>query len=313
VPYACSLAFNAGVARWQGRYVMVFRNDYGPAGTRELTGTNIGLATSADGIAWKVDPRPVLTVDSPEVRAICASDDRVRRFYDPRITIIDGQPHLCFAVDTDHGIRGGIATTDDFRSYRVRHLTVPDNRNLVLFPAKVGGRYCRLERPFASYCRPRASFDIFFGASPDLAHWGDHRFVLGVEDVPFANDKIGPAAPPVLTERGWLTLFHGVDIDPARGQHGWEPRWTKRYTAGVMLLDRDQPWKVVGMSKRPLIAPEASYETAGGFRDHVIFPTGMVLEDSGEVKIYYGAGDAVMALATADVHDLIGLCVDPRI
>ena len=150
--------------------------------------------------------------------------------------------------------------------------------------------------------------DLWLAASPDLAHWGSPQCVLGVEDVPFANDKIGPGEPPVRTEKGWLTTFHAVDIDPARGKNGWEDRWQKRYTVGIMLLDLEDPARVIGMSQQPLLAPEADYETTGGFRCDVLFPGGMILEESGEVKIYYGAADTVECLATADVAYLLSLC-----
>jgi beta-1,4-mannooligosaccharide/beta-1,4-mannosyl-N-acetylglucosamine phosphorylase len=188
-------------------------------------------------------------------------------------------------------------------------MTTPDNRNMVLFPEKVGGKYVRLERPFPVYSRGgRDRFDIWMGCSPDMRYWGDHALVLAVEEVPFANDKLGPAAPPVKTRKGWLTTFHAVDRDESRGKNGWEPAWKKRYTAGIMLLDLNDPRKVIGMSKEPLLAPEAEYETDGGFRNHVIFPGGMILEDSGEVKIYYGSADTVECLATAHVDDLLKLC-----
>jgi beta-1,4-mannooligosaccharide/beta-1,4-mannosyl-N-acetylglucosamine phosphorylase len=300
VPYPASLIFNAGVAKFQGQYVMVFRNDHfavdGDPGS--FVETNLGLAFSRDGVHWEVQPAP------------CWSwrDDEVLRVYDPRLTVLDGRCYLCCAVDTRHGIRGGVAVTDDFSRFEVLSLSTPDNRNMVLFPERVGGRYARLERPFTVYSRGRDRFDLWFGDSPDLRYWGNAQLVLGVEDVPFANDKIGPAAPPVRTPAGWLTTFHAVDIDPARGKHGWEAVWTKRYTAGLMLLDLEQPWKVIGLSREPLLAPEAPYETDGGFRNHVIFPGGMILEDTGEVKIYYGAADTVECLATAHVDDLLALC-----
>ena len=79
-----------------------------------------------------------------------------------------------------------------------------------------------------------------------------------------------------------------------------------------MLLDRDDPSKVLGMSKTPLIAPEKDYETDEGFRQNVIFPGGMILEESGEVKIYYGASDTVECVATADVNDLLALCSEQK-
>jgi len=117
------------------------------------------------------------------------------------------------------------------------------------------------------------------------------------------------AAPPVKTSHGWLTTFHAVDTDPRRGKNGWEPAWKKRYTAGIMLLDLDDPYRVIGLYKEPMIAPEAPYEVSGGFRSNTVFLCGMILEESGEVKIYYGAADTVVGLALADVGDLIGLCL----
>ena len=87
----------------------------------------------------------------------------------------------------------------------------------------------------------------------------------------------------------------------------WHSNWHKVYYAGLMLLDLNDPSKVIGMGRTPLIAPEAEYECKG-FRGEVIFPGGMILEDSGEVKIYYGAADTVECLATANVDDLLGFC-----
>jgi len=99
-----------------------------------------------------------------------------------------------------------------------------------------------------------------------------------------------------------------VDTDPARGKNGWEPSWKKRYTTGVMLLDLEDPRRIVGLYEEPPIAPEASYEVAGGFRNNVVFPCGMTLEEDGECRICYGAVDTAICLATADVADLISLC-----
>ncbi|MDZ4200437.1 MAG: glycoside hydrolase family 130 protein, partial [Kiritimatiellia bacterium] len=234
--------------------------------------------------------------------------------YDPRLTVLDGRVYMCFATNTRHGLRAGIAVTDDFSKFDILHLTTPDNRNMVMFPEKISGLYVRLERPFPVYSRGgKDRFDAWLSASPDLRYWGDSELVLAVEDVPFANDKVGPAAQPVRTKQGWLTTFHAVDRDDAtRGKNGWEAQWTKRYTAGIMLLDLEDPSKIIGMSKQPLIAPEAPYETSNGYRNDVIFPGGMILEDSGEVKIYYGAADTVECLATAHVDDLLALCKEPR-
>ncbi|MGO4273508.1 glycoside hydrolase family 130 protein [Paenibacillus sp. TAF58] len=303
VPYPTALVFNAGVTKFNGKYVMVFRNDYGSLREQRLepfSTTDLGIAYSQDGIYWEVGPRPCFKMN----------DEEIIRAYDPRLTVIDGRCYMCFAVDTKHGIRGGIAVTDDFEHFEVLSLSTPDLRNMVLFPEKIGGNYVRLERPFTVYSRGGIDrFDTWISESPDLVYWGNSELLLAVEQVPFANDKIGPAAPPIRTDKGWLTTFHAVDIDPTRGKNGWEPTWKKRYTAGLMLLDLDNPKKVLGIYQDPLIAPETSYETDGGFRNHVIFPGGMIHEPTGEVKIYYGSADTVVCLVTAHVDDLVQLCL----
>ena len=302
IPYAADCIFNAGVAKFQGKYVMVFRNDFDHIPRGGFRGCVVGVAFSDDGKSWTVRDTPFLSPES-------LGDPDVTRVYDPRLTVMDGRCYLCFAVDTRHGLRGGIAVTDDFEKIQVLSLSEPDNRNMVLFPEKIGGTYVRLDRPMPVYSRGKDRFDLWLSRSPDLRYWGDHKLVLGVEDVPFANDKIGPGAPPIRTEAGWLTLFHAVHRDDAgRGKNGWEDKWAKCYHAGIMLLDLEDPSRIIGMSKEPLLAPETSWEADEGFRTNVIFPGGMLLEDSGEVKIYYGASDTVECLATADVHDLIALC-----
>lgn len=306
IPYEADCIFNAGVTKYQGKYIMAFRNDYNFDGVGAFGNCVIGLAESNDGIHWNVSNQPFITVED-------LHDPDVTKVYDPRLTVIDGECFLCFAVDTRHGVRGGIAKTNDLKHIEVLSLTAPDNRNMVLFPEKINGKYVRLERPFPVYSRGGIDrFDVWMSYSEDMRYWGDTRLLLAVEDIPFANDKIGPGAPPVKTDQGWLTLFHTVDIDRSRGKNGWESKWQKRYCAGIMLLDLDDPSKIIGMSKEPLLAPETKYEVEEGFRTNVIFPGGMILEKSGEVKIYYGASDTVECMATARVEDLIALCKKDR-
>jgi beta-1,4-mannooligosaccharide/beta-1,4-mannosyl-N-acetylglucosamine phosphorylase len=240
----------------------------------------------------------------------------LHRFYDPRLTVIDNRVYMCFAIDTAHGLRGGVAATDDFENGEVLSASVPDNRNMVLFPEKIGGHYYRFERAVNTFGGLHLAPDqamMWCSRSPDLRHWGFSQHVLATEDIPFANSKMGPGAPPIKTAKGWLTTFHGVWQDDTRGKNGWESKWPKIYMAGLMLMDLEEPWKIIGFSDKPLLSPEAWYETGEdipegksfeGFRNHVIFPGGMILEDSGEVKIYYGAADTVECLATADVGDL---------
>jgi beta-1,4-mannooligosaccharide/beta-1,4-mannosyl-N-acetylglucosamine phosphorylase len=171
----------------------------------------------------------------------------------------------------------------------------------------VNGRLARLERPFPMYGGRGERFDIWYSDSADGRDWGNTRLVLGSERVPYANNKIGPGAPPIRTPRGWLAFFHYVYKDDARVLKGWEPNpWTKLYSAGLLLLDLHEPWRVIGMSREPVLVPEAPYEI-DGFRGSVIFPGGMILEDNGDVKVYYGAADTVEALATARLEELLAL------
>ena len=306
IPYESELVFNAGVTKFQGKYVMAFRNDFGNteagfAAGNSLLETNIGLAFSSDGVTWEVSPTP------------CPSFVRngFRRAYDPRLTVIDGRCYICFAVDGEPGISGGIVVTDDFERFELLHFTEPDNRNMVLFPEKINGQFVRLDRPFPVYSRGGGEFfDTWISRSPDCRYWGNHHRLLSHADISFCNSKVGPAAPPVKTPAGWLTTFHAVWILDKPELNAWEPQgWNKVYYGGIMLLDLEDPSKIRGICQQPLLAPTKDYEL-NGFRGSAIFPGGMILEESGEVKIYYGAADTVECLATAHVDNLIKACME---
>ena len=230
IPYNAALIFNAGVAKIDGEYYMLFRNDYASLeNPRKLCGTNLGLARSKDGIHWVADPQPCFAMKTEEIE----------RIYDPRIQVIDGEIYLCFAVDTKHGIRGGIAKTDkEFKKFEVLSLSAPDNRNMVLFPEKINGKFARLERPFPVYSMGYDKFDIWYSDSPDMKYWGNTQLVLGAEKVPYANAKIGPAAPPIKTKYGWLTTFHAVRaVEPKK--NGWENlnRFFEHIRVGIKVFD----------------------------------------------------------------------------
>ena len=300
IPYESVQIFNAGITKYNGKYVMIFRNDY--ACSRETiyeksADTNLGLAFSDDGIKWEVEPQPCWD-------AAWLNDSEAYRIYDPRLTVIDGKCYVCFAMDTLHGLRGGIAVTEDFKKFDILSLTVPDDRNMVLFPEKINGMFMRLERPMPVYSRGRdkEAFDLWSSMSPDMEFWGRSKLVLAKEQVPYAGSKIGPGAPPIKTKEGWLCTFHAVR-NMEENLYSWH-EWHKAYYGGLMLLDLDDPSKVIAMAEKPLLMPEYDYEL-DGFRGSVIFPGGMILENSGEVKIYYGAADTVECLATADVNDLL--------
>jgi len=304
VPYPSDLVMNAGVIKLNNEYIMVFRNDLrtGRTDYPVSEGIYLGLATSPDGLSWTVATKPCFSMKNEEIL----------NTYDPRLMVIEGRCYMTFGMDTRHGVRGGLAVTEDFHHYEVLYLSEPENRNFVLFPEKINGRFVRLDRPFPIYGRKpgyEERFDIWISESPDLVYWGRHQMLLGVESVPFANQKLGAGAPPIRTKEGWLVIFHASDYNPNRQKNGFELSWKKRYCAGVMLLDLEDPRRVLGISPTPLLAPEAEYETTGGYHNNVISPTGAILEPDGEVKIYYGAADTSVCLASAHIDDLVRLCI----
>lgn len=303
VPFDCSLIFNAGISKCNGKYVMLLRNDYGITpqvfvdfyaglGDRTNPKTNLVFATSDDGFNFKIDPEPRL-----ELR-----DDYIRRVYDPRLTDLgNGEYGLCFAMDTQrHGILGGIAVTRDFRNFDIKSTSVPENRNMVLFPEKINGNYVRLERPFRQNL---GASSIWISQSPDLKFWGESKPVLSSFEVEYAGHKIGPGAPPVKTSAGWLTIFHAVkEID--YDLPSWHRNWRRIYYAGAMLLDLKDPSKVIAVAQKPLLVPEADYELEG-YRGSAIFPGGLIKEDDDSLKVYYGAADICECMAETTVNKML--------
>lgn len=313
IPWDCTSVFNAGVCKWENRYAMLFRTDTGEPADPDAHLTRVGLAWSEDGYAWEVAPDPIF--DQVILKAWLRdayperlTDNEVIRIYDPRITVIDDEVYFCFALDTVHGVRGGLAKSTDFRNWKLLNISLPENRNMVLFPERVNGKLMRLERPFPMYLRGnQESFDIWCSDSVDGEYWGKHRLLIGAEEVPFSNCKIGPGAPPIRTDKGWLVAFHAVYQHDDHDLKTWSATpWRKEYLAGLMLLDIDDPSQVIGMAHEPLLAAEADYEL-DGFRGSVIFPGGFVAESDGTVKIYYGAADTVVTLAESTIQALLEL------
>ena len=299
VPYPASYVFNAGVNFYHGRFVIAPRVDlFNENLDRPALKMGTGMGWSDDGIHWEMEP---------ELMRVHYKGKLLPWVVDSRLTVLEDGLYLSFCFENQHSERPGIAkwrgTGVDFD---VVCLGIPQQRNMVLFPEKVNGMYMRLERPSNQYGDP---FHIWYAVSPDLEFWGRQELFLGCEDVPWANKKIGAGAPPVKTDRGWLLIFHAVDADPARAvdvpaRKGWD----RRYACGAALFDKDDPTKLIAITKKPLIVAEAPYETGykGLFVENTIFPEGALLDprDPETLMIYYGAGDANTCLATIKLQDL---------
>ena len=242
------------------------------------------IARSKDGIQFTIDPSP------------CMVADNVYEMYgieDPRITLIDGTYHINYsAISPETGVTTCLASTKDFKTFQ-RHgvIFTPDNKDISIFPGKIGGKYYALNRPASAEYGFR---DIWMSQSPDLLHWGRHESIMQCRPGFWDDGRIGSSSVPCLTEAGWLEVYHGS----SKGN---------RYCLGASLHDKTDPTKVLGRSKEPLMQPEAEYELHGFF-GNVIFNCGLLCED-GLLKIYYGAADEVIAYAEvslAEVLDSLG-------
>jgi len=277
--------FNSGIVKHEGRYIMACR-----AEDRALRDT-IWIAESRDGYAFTPRPAPIAVPDhDPLWREYTAG-----MYYDPRITKIDGTFYLVHAAHSNHGCRLSLMRTADFEAFEwMGFISETDNRNGVLFPEKVDGLYARFDRPNTG-----GNFgDIWISYSPDLIFWGKSECVMRNADVKWAWTKIGPGAVPIKTPEGWLNIFHGVRTQCA--QH-------YVYSLGVALHDLENPAKVLAVCKEAILEPEESYELVGQ-TPSVVFTSGAVVEDDGEVKVYYGGADTVQCIATTSIEQLLHAC-----
>jgi len=241
--------------------------------------SHLRLARSKDGLNFTVDAEPAIEP---------ASEYEEFGTEDSRITCIDGVYYIDYVGVSHLGVTTCLAKTTDFVTYeRVGMVFCPDNRDVVLFPEKIGGKYAAYHRP-----APRAigTLSMWLAYSPDLIHWGGHRHVIEPRADMWDNCRVGAGAPPIKTDRGWLSIYHGATFDD----------W---YCLGTLLTDLDEPHKVIARSTQPLLKPEADYEMKG-FYGHVVFTCGTTL-DGDRLRIYYGAADTVMAVAETSLSGLL--------
>ena len=274
--------FNSGVIRRGDELVMVL-NAWG-----EQWEPRFHVARSSDGVVFEVSPDICI---QPPLEYPYVPHEGI---FDTRITEIEGRFYVTYNVASRLGGRIRLAVTDDFEAFEdLGFITAPDHRNCVLFPEKTGGMYARLERPNVD-----DAGDIYLSYSPDLIHWGQSRLVLERNHRYWASAKVGPGAPPIRTEAGWLCIYHGA----RKGMNGYS------YQAGAMLLDLDDPTRVVGNMAEALLSPEMDYERIG-ITPNVVFPTAAIQGDSEELLIYYGAADTSMALAYTSLPCILRGCL----
>lgn len=272
--------FNSAVVPYQGQFAGVFRADDKCRQMRIHTGK------SSDGYHWNIENKPIV---------FHCEDSEIGKFvygYDPRVCWIEDRYYITWC-NGYHGPTIGVGYTYDFETfYQLENAFMPFNRNGVLFPRKINGRYAMLSRPSDNGHTPFG--DIFYSESPDLCFWGRHRHVMSPTSG-WQSTKIGAGPTPIETSEGWLLIYHGV-LTSCNGYV---------YSAGVALLDLEQPWKVIHRSAPYLISPQANYECVGDV-PNVVFPCAALVDaPTGRMALYYGGADTVTCLGYAYVNELL--------
>jgi beta-1,4-mannooligosaccharide/beta-1,4-mannosyl-N-acetylglucosamine phosphorylase len=273
--------FNSAVVPFGDGFAGVFRCD---DWTKRM---QLHRGFSSDGLSWELDPERLrFQSDDPEIARFVYS-------YDPRVVWIEDRWYVSWC-NGYHGPTIGVGWTSDFETFhQLENAFLPFNRNGVLFPRKIDGRFAMLSRPSDNGHTPFG--DIFYSESPDLCFWGKHRHVMSPIVNTWQSTKIGGGPAPLETSEGWLLVYHGV-LTSCNGYI---------YSAGVALLDRDEPWKVIARAAPFVLAPEEPYETVGNV-PNVVFPCAMLCDaPTGRLAIYYGAADTVTGLAFAYVDELV--------
>jgi predicted GH43/DUF377 family glycosyl hydrolase len=283
-PYTVNAVFNPGATIGpDGETVLLVRVE-DRSGLSHFT-----VARSHDGFTeWRIDPRPTL-----ERRA--SSYEERFGIEDPRITKIGEEYLIAYTGVSFGGPLVCLASTRDFHAFEGKAIvSTPEDKDAALLPQTFDGRYALLHRPVSPYAHGEAHIWISF--SPDLRHWGDHQMVIESRRMgQWDREKVGVGPPPLRTKEGWLVLFHGVKATAAGSL----------YRAGLALLDLDHPATVLARSDEWVFGPEAVYERTGDVPG-VVFPTGWIADDDGNVRMYYGAADTCVAVASARIDDLVG-------
>lgn len=285
IPYKVETVHNAAVAKFDGRYMMLFRSH------KDNGRSIIGLAESSDGFNFKSTDAPFMV---PAKEGVFAEYEEFG-VEDPRLTLLEGAYYITYSAYSRHGVRVGLAKTTDFKTVeRVAFITQADYRNTVIFPERIGGRYVKLDRPHSDI----SPWSMWISYSEDLRYWGDSKVIMKPVTYHWDEMKIGAGAVPIKTEKGWLNIYHGV----------FPTMDGSVYRLGVALHDLEDPSKMLGVSDRWILTPEDPWELVG-YVHNVVFTCGAVAEDDGTLKLYWGGADTVMCAGTAVIDELVELCL----
>lgn len=274
--------FNSAVVYYQGEYIGIFRAE------TVATLPHLRLGRSKDGINWQIEDCEINFIDEE------GKPYRPYYAYDPRLVEVEGTFYIIWCTEF-YGPAIGLAQTKDFKTFlRLENPFIPYNRNGVLFPRRINGKYKMLSRASDNGHTPFG--DIFISESPDLKYWGRHRHVMERGGSGWWQGlKIGGGPAPIETSEGWLMFYHGV-VNTCNGYV---------YSIGGAILDLEEPSIVKYRCRNYLLTPEAPYEEIG-FVGNVVFPcASLVDEKTGRIVIYYGAADTYVAIAFTTIDEVI--------
>ena len=280
VPFRCNAVFNGAVVKKGDEYYHLLRVE-GQQGYSVFA-----LARSKDGLHFTVEDKPVMIPASKDPFA----KYETRGIEDPRITELEGIYYVMYTAYSKYGTRIVLAKTEDFYHYeRIALVSGPGNKDGILFPEKINSEYVRLDRPIG-----KGVGSMWVSYSKNLVDWGKSQLQMTPRPGLWDSFRIGASVPPIKTEHGWLEIYHGVKKTVAG----------LIYRIGTVLTDLEQPHKVIARCSEPILSPREDYERIGDV-GNVTFACGAVLENSGEIKVYYGAADTCICVATTNFNELI--------
>jgi len=247
--------------------------------------SHLCAARSANGVdGWHIDPRPTLLIDPEHY------PEELWGLEDPRITYVPevSQYAIVYTAYTRDGPGVALAFTEDFSHFeRYGLIMQPEDKDAALLPHRIDGHWVLIHRPVSA---PRAH--IWMSYSADLRHWGGHKLMLEARLGGWWDaNKIGLSPPPIETPQGWLMIYHGVRQNAAGAI----------YRLGLALFDLHTPERCLKRSEEWVFGPEEPYERHGDV-DNVVFPCGCTIAADGDtLRLYYGAADTSIALATGSV------------
>jgi predicted GH43/DUF377 family glycosyl hydrolase len=242
--------------------------------------SHLRLVSSKDGTRFTEDPAfpPLFGRGELETYGI----------EDCRVTQIGSNYYLTFTAVSPHGVGVGLRSTSDWRSITNHGMIFPPhNKDCAIFDTRIGGHHYALHRPSSPALGGNY---LWLAQSPDLLHWGNHRCLAHSRPGMWDSARIGAGAAPIRTPEGWLEIYHGADS-------------ANRYGLGALLLDLEEPWKVLARSRDPIMEPAADYERAGFF-GNVVFCNGHLV-DGDTVTLYYGASDSVICGARFSIKEIL--------